>query len=293
MSELLARSQVLYLQISADLATRARRSSALALLLDAWQAYSSDEMGMLAAAFAYYLLLSLFPLLLLLIAIATPFLTSEQVVRETVRFATNYFPAAGNELRRILEQVVNARGPVTLLAVLGLLWSASGVFDLIQRGLNRAWHVSQPRPLWRQRLVSLVTVLGVGFLFGVSFAISAFVRSGFRLPLRIGGASIEIVGLILTTALNFILFSILYKVFPFSRVTYGQVWRGALLASILWELAKILFVVYLLNFARLGLVYGSVGAIIALLLWGYITAAILLFGAEVAAVNSRISMNPP
>lgn len=240
---------------------------------------------MLAAALAYYLLLALFPLLLLLIAIATPFLTSEDVVRETIRFATNYFPAAGRELRTILEQVVNARGPVTLLAALGLLWSASGVFDLIQRGLNRAWHISQRRPLWRERLVSIVTVVAVGVLFGISFATSALVRSGVRLRFQIGGESIEIVGVILTTLLNFALFSIIYKVFPLSQVKFRQVWRGSLLASVLWEIAKIVFVIYLLNFARLSLVYGSIGAVIALLLWGYITATILLFGAEVGAVR--------
>jgi membrane protein len=207
-------------------------------------------------------------------------------VRETARFATNYFPAAGGELRRVLEQVVNARGPVTLFAVLGLLWSASGVFDLVQRGLNRAWHVTRPRPLWRQRLVSLMAVLGAGFLFGLSVATSAFVRSDLRLRVQIGGVSFEIVGLIVAIALNFVLFSIVYKVFPFSRVTYRQVWIGAVLASILWELAKISFVFYLLNFARFNLVYGSVGAVIALLVWGYITATILFFGAEIVAVHS-------
>ena len=285
MSGLFPRTQSLFHRIGADLKRLARRWAAIALLIDAAEAYSHDEMGMLAAALAYYLLLALFPLLLLLIAIATPFLTSEDVVRETIRFATNYFPAAGRELRTILEQVVNARGPVTLLAALGLLWSASGVFDLIQRGLNRAWHISQRRPLWRERLVSIVTVVAVGVLFGISFATSALVRSGVRLRFQIGGESIEIVGVILTTLLNFALFSIIYKVFPLSQVKFRQVWRGSLLASVLWEIAKIVFVIYLLNFARLSLVYGSIGAVIALLLWGYITATILLFGAEVGAVR--------
>jgi membrane protein len=276
-----------FLRIGKALNARVRLVPAVGLLINALEAYGRDEMGMLAAALAYYLLLSLFPLLLLLIAIATPFLASEEVVRETVRFATNYFPAASSELRTILEQVINARGPATLLAALGLLWSASGAFDLIQRGLSRAWHISRPRPLWRQRFVSLVTVLGIGLLFGVSFTISAFFRTGISLRLQFGSGSIELIGLALTVALNFVLFSIVYKVLPFGHVTFRQVWGGALLASVLWEIAKIVFVLYLLNFARLSLVYGSVGAVIALLLWGYITATILLFGAEMAAVYSR------
>lgn len=286
MIALFSRFQNLYRRITAGLDARARRFATLDLTLDTWQAYSQHEMTMLAAALAYYLLLALFPLLLLLIAIATPFLSSEQVIRETIRFASSYAPTGAAELRRVLEQVINARGPVTLVAALGLLWSSSGVFDLVQKGLNRAWHVSQPRPLWRQRLVSIVTVVAVGLLFGLSFFTSAFVRSGFRFRVEIGGASIELLGLLLTLPLNFLLFSTIYKFFPYRHLTYDQVWGGALLASILWELAKIVFVVYLLNFARLNLVYGSVGAVIALLLWGYITATILLFCAEMSAVHS-------
>lgn len=286
MSALIARSQSLYHRITAGLGLKARRFPAFDLLLDTWQAYSRHEMGSLAAALAYYLLLALFPLLLLLIAIATPFLSSEQVLRETIRFASNYFPTGEAELRRVLEQVVSARGPVSFVAALGLLWSASGVFDLVQKGLNRAWHVTQPRPLWRQRLLSLATVLAVGSLFGLSFATSAFLRSGLRFRFQIGGASVELLSLFLTLPLSFLLFSTVFKVFPFRKVTFDQVWGGALLASLLWELAKILFVVYLLNFARLNLIYGSVGAVIGLLLWGYITATILLFCAEMAAVHT-------
>ncbi len=287
MNELFARGQLTYLELSAHLSSQARRIAGLTLLLDTWQAYSRDQMGTLAAALAYYLLLALFPLLLLLIAIASPFLASDQVVREAVRFAANYFPGAEHELRTILEQVITARGPVTVFAALGLLWSASGVFDLVQSGLNRAWRVAQTRPLWRQRLVSLVTVLGLGVLFGISFASSALLHSGIRYRFQIAGVSVEVVGLVFTTFLNFILFSIIYKAFPYAHVTYRQVWAGALLASILWELAKILFVFYLLNFARFSLVYGSVGAVIALLVWGFITATILLFGAEMSAVSAR------
>jgi membrane protein len=282
----IARVQSLFLLTLAALKAGLRRVEPLGLLFDSWEAYGRDEMGMLAAALAYYLLLSLFPLLLLLISIATPFLASERVVQETVRFAENYFPAAGVELRTILEQVLNARGPATIFAAFGLLWSASGVFDIIQRGLSRAWHDSQSRPVWRQRLVSIAAVMGIGLLFGVSFTASAFLRTGLRLRLQIGGASIEVVGLAISVALNFVLFSIVYMFLPFEHVAFRQVWGGALLVSVLWESAKIIFVVYLLNFARLSLVYGSVGAIIALLLWGYITASILFFGAEMSAVYS-------
>ncbi len=276
-----------WMRASARTSHMARRARFLAWLLDGWQAYRRDEMGTLAAALAYYLLLAIFPLLLFLIAAASPFLTSDQVVRDVTRFVDNYLPTVSGELRTILRQIISARGPATFIAALGLIWSASGVFDLIQRGLNRVWRVSQPRPLWRQRLLSAATVIAIGALFGLSFAASALARLGVHYRLDFGNVRVEVVGLLFTAILSFLLFAVVYKVFPFVNITWRRVWTGALLASILWEIAKYLFVWYLLNFARLSLVYGSVGVIIALLVWGYITATILFFGAELTALAVR------
>ncbi len=293
MNEFITYSQNLFLQSSANLSRRARRSPILALLLDTWAAYRRDEMGTPAAALAYYLLLTLFPLMLLLIALASPFLDSEVVIRDAVRFVSNYLPTVAGELRTILREVVTARGPASLIALLGLLWSASGLFDLVQRGLNRAWQVAQPRPVWRQRLVSIVTVMVIGVLFGLSFVTSAVARAGVRYSIDFGNQRVEVLSVIFTLLLSLFLFAVIYKVFPFARVTWRQVWGSALLASVLWEAAKYIFVWYLLNFARLNLVYGSVGAIIALLVWGYITATILLLGAELSAVAAHQKIETP
>ncbi len=282
-----ARVQNRITQVGSVVSLRVRRIPTGALFLDAWHAYSVDEMGTLAAALAYYFLLALFPLMLLLIAAASPFLESELVVGAVARFVSSYLPTVGPEIRQLLHQVLLARGPVTLIAAVGLFWSTSGVFDVVQRGMNRAWHVIQPRPLWKQRLISLGTVLGLAILFGSSFAFEALIRSGLRLRLAVGSISVEIVGVGLSSVLTFLLFAIVYKVFPYARVHWRQVWGSALIAAIFWEVAKYVFVWYLANFARLNLVYGSVGAVIALLTWGYITAAILLFGAEFAAIDAR------
>ena len=289
MNELGARFQDRFLQAGASLSRQARRIPGLALVLDAWAAYRRDEMGILAAALAYYLLLTLFPLLLLLIALASPFLSGQAIIRDTVRFVSAYLPTVDRELTFILRDVVNARGPVTVIAILGLLWSASGFFDLLQRGLNRAWSVKQLRPLWRTRLVSIAAVIVVGALFALSFVTSALTRAGVQYRVDFGNSRVEVVSTILTTLLSFCLFAVIYKVFPFVRIEWRQIWPSALLAAVLWEAGKYIFVWYLLNFARLNLVYGSVGAVIALMVWGYITATILLLGAELSAVEARKS----
>ncbi len=286
MSSSLNRLGLFYQNTQSRLSARARRVPGVGLLLDALGAYSRDQMGLLAAALAYYFLLALFPLLLLLIAAASPFLSNDEVIRQVERFVSGFLPTLGNEVRSVLREVVNARGPATFLASIGLLWSASGVFDVIQRGIDRAWRVHAPRPLWRQRLISIVMVLLLGALFALSFASSALTRSGLALRFNIAGTRFEVIGLLLTLLLNVALFSFIYRVFPNYPVTLRQVLSGALVASVLWEIAKLIFVWYLLNFARYSLVYGSVGVVIALLTWGYITAVILLFGAEICAART-------
>ncbi len=266
---------------------QARRLPPLAVLLDAWNAYRQDEMPLLAAALSYYSLLSHFPLLLLLIVAASPFLAEERVVNETLRFVQGVVPTGGAELRRVLTQVLDARGPATLVGALGLVWSASGAFDVMQRAMNRIWRVPRPRPFWAQRLVSLGVILGLVILFGGSLAISAATRSSlaFR-PLR-SPAIAQLIGVVASIALNLALFAIVYRVFPNAPIHFGQIVGGALVAGVLWEIAKLIFVWYLTSFAHLNLVYGSVGAIIAILTWGYITAVILFFGAELSAAQSR------
>ncbi len=287
MMQMVARVQSSVQNIGTGVNTWARQWRFVARVLDAWAAYASDQMDPLAAALSYYFLLCLFPLLLMLIALASPFFEREQLLREVARFASNYLPTLAPEVRRILGEVVSARGPVTLIAALGLLWSASGVFDLLQIGMGRAWRVPAPRPLWRQRLISIGAVLIIGALFGLSFAASALSTSGIEFRAILGRRTVEVLGLALSIVLNFVLFAVIFKFMPNARIAWAQVTGAALFASIVWELGKLVFVWYLRNFAGLNLVYGSVGAVIAVMLWSYITANIMLFGAELTAVETR------
>jgi membrane protein len=93
-------------------------------------------------------------------------------------------------------------------------------------------------------------------------------------------------GGLLGGALAFIAFTILYKSFPHAQVKWRDALLAALLAALAWHTAKYLYELYLVHFARFNLVYGSVGAVIGLLLWGYISASIVLFCAELAAMRA-------
>ena len=267
---------------------RARTFPAANGLIEAVRAYSEDRCSLLAAALSYYALLSLFPLLLFILAIVSPFGQTEEAIRAVTRFVATYLPAGAVYVRSVLEQVARLRGALTLAGGLSFAWSASGVFDTIQLGINRAFRVSTPRPMWRRRLVSLVMVAGASVLFGLSFGITTAIRLAIhyrilsRNNLLFDGLPVA-GALILGTAV----FGILYRYLPYdSNIRWRGVWLGAFVAAALWEIAKLGFAWYLTNLALLNMVYGSVGTIIAIMLWGYITAAIMLIGAEIAAVHT-------
>ncbi len=267
-----------------------RRFSIAALVLDAVDAFTRDNMGFFAASLSYYTLLSLFPLLLLLISVATFFINPETAFDTVLRAARAYLPGAEKELREILRQVVDSRGSATLFGLVALVWSASSVFDVLQYALDRAWRVAETRAFWLQRLFSMVVVFVLGILFFIS-ALTVLLSQEFVYTMLgvsdFARQATRWLGTLTGFVFAFFGFAILYKTFPHVQVSWNVALRGALVAALLWQGAKFLYGLYVESFARLNLVYGSVGAIIGLLLWGYLSATIVLFGAELAAAMGR------
>jgi membrane protein len=167
------------------------------------------------------------------------------------------------------------------------LWSASGVFDVVQTALDQAWRVKKTRSFVKQRLLSVATISLLGGLFILSLFVSTVTDDVIRAALAWTQGSVALAGRIASFITVLIAFVILYKFFPHVSVSWRAAWAGAVTAALLWEIAKTVYGVYLIHFARFNLVYGSVGAVIGLLLWGYISATIVLFGAELSATMER------
>lgn len=267
-----------------------RRFYLVAVLLDAFDAFNRNQMSLLAASLSYYALLALFPLLLVLVGLASFFISEQTALDTVIRIAGEYLPGVQNQIKGILDQVIALRGTATVIGLLALLWSASGVFDVLQQALNRAWRVPVPRAFWLQRLFSIGVIAVLGLFFVASVLVSA-VTVDFLYGILGDAANAQelhrnlanLVGI----AASFIAFALLYKIFPHARVTWRAALLGAVVAALLWQLAKFGYGVYLSYFARLNLVYGSLGAVIGLMLWGYLSAAIILFCAELAARFGR------
>lgn len=268
----------------------------LALARATIEAFQADEGPLMAAAIAYYTFFSFFPLALFLIALGSFFLESAEAQARVLALLQQALPASGDLIRRNIRQVLEARGAIGLVAALGFLWSASGVFSVVNGALNKAWNVETSPPFWRGKLLGLgmVTIMGV-MLFLLSLTSTALFNVVRRLqslplgwqPLR-GDRLWGVLTTLLPLTFSTLMFLLLYKVVPYTRVGWGEAWRGALLAALAWEMAKGLFAWYLgSGLARYNLVYGSLGAVIVLLLWSYVTGTILLLGAEFSAQYAK------
>lgn len=242
-----------------------------------------------AAAIAYYTLFSIFPLTLLLISLGSFLLDTAQAQPAALAVVRVYVPTGVEFVQRNIERVLEMRGTIGIIGVLAFIWSASGVFGGLSRAINSAWDVDRPRPAWAERGLAAGMVLLIALLFFLSLLSTAAFELVARLSTIILGEPVW-TGLstrILPYIFTLLLFSFLYRVLPHTRVTWPEVLPGALLASLAWEVAKYGFTFYLTRFASYNLVYGPVAAVIALLLWSYISGVIILLGAEFTVQYAR------
>ena len=234
-----------------------------------------------AAAIAYFALFSLFPITLLSISIASFSLgpsMDQQLIIQRLEFIA---PAIGQLLGQNLDEIIKARGPVTSVALVGLIWSASTVFYTFTHTLNEIWGVKRRRAVWKRRGLAILFVLTfVGpTLFLASFTGSMIAHLRTLLPdpiISMGGG----ISLVLAILLDIALFMVLYMFLPHGASTWREILPGAMGAGFLWELAKKAFLSFVSTYISVSnLVYGSVAAIIAFLAWAYLSGLIFLFGA--------------
>lgn len=261
------------------------------LIEDTVQKFDEHECALRAAGLAYHLLLSLFPLLLFLVFLGSRYLSTEGVRQSLMRYMEEVIPAAANSVRLILDQTLKARGTIGAFSGVLLLWSASGVFISLSSALNVIWNAS-PRSFWQLRIVAIVTILVIGSLFIISIWLSALTPWPWSGTDTILWRWIRICLDLLVTVL---LLGLLYRMIPNRSVPWRFAFSGAFLGGVLWQVAKAGFVWFITSgLINYGLVYGSLASVVTLMLWTYLSAAILFIGAAFGYVfemhyQSRIS----
>jgi membrane protein len=281
--------EVLGLKAWQKVERRLGRVFVINLLIRTFQEMTTDDSTHMAAGVAYYASLSLFPLLLGATVILSFFVDSENVESSISTFSNQYIPGSTELVVTNIEAVLRLRGAFGVLAILGLLWSGSAIFGVVNRA-NRAWDVRRDRPLYIGKPRQLLMALAFGGLFLLSLSAASAARLASELT-GLGDLYDQFSRFVLqgiALALTFAIFLLIYKFIPHTNTYWRYLWSGALAATILFEIAKTVFIVYLDEFANSENVYGSLAPVLGLLLWGSISSLILIFGAELAAKFGRL-----
>jgi membrane protein len=244
------------------------------------ESYVQHECTRHAASLAYFGVFSIFPLLLLMVYVGSFFLSSDSSRQVIDRYLIQILPIGTENVNHIIDQTISARGSIGLIGVIGLLWSGSSVFNFLAISLTKIWG-SKPRSYWRRRALAVVSVFTLGVVFLASLflgPLSSWLLENWLLPWhQIAGNIFE--AFILTIALL-----LLYRIFPNKHVRWGPALLGALSSAILIVIAKFIFGICIgLVITNYGLIYGYLAWFLALALWVYLLAVLILLGGELAA----------
>lgn len=255
-----------------------------------------DPPGMQAAALAYYTAFSLGPIILLLVR-GLGWLMGESDARRRILRELYFY--AGYEtaevVKSVLEEVTHSDGAIATLIAIGTLgFAASRVFSALQEALNHAWDVSpnddyDRRGRMRRRMLSFLMVVGAGVLLVTSMMISAALGAVER---WFGGLlpkvyAFQVANGLLSFALLTLVFASIYRYVPDTPVRWSEVWVGAVVASLLFALGRVLLGLYF-NWSALGSAYVAAGSVMAVLLWLYFSATILLVGARMTRIHAEM-----
>jgi membrane protein len=243
-----------------------------------------------SASIAYFALLSIFPMLLLLLSLSGMFIRRFEMSGELTQVLEGLLPMRADFIMGELVQISKGFGRVTLISIGFLFWSSSGMFLPLEKALDRAWEVEKSRSWWRSYLVALEMALLFGvFIFVYTGVLSMSVylqdKSSHWMELYSTPAVAEFFYRIGFVALAFGMtlgvFIILFKRLPNRYLRISKVLPGALLTALLWEGARTLFTLLLPRF-NYSHIYGSVGVVVALMTWLYVSSVVTLFGAHVS-----------
>lgn len=264
-----------------------------------WSTHNAPRLG---AALAYYTVLSIAPLLVVIVAICG-FAFGEDAVRGQVYWQIK--DLTGNESAAAIQSMLKtAHHPgtgifATIVGFLTLLAGASGVFLELRDTLNYIWNapVKSSGGLWlmlRYRFFSFAMVLGIGFLLMVSLAVSALIAALGAYAshfISIPAPVLEVVNAVVTFAATSLLFALIYRLIPEVPIQWKDVITGSIFTAALFAAGKFLIGLYI-GRASVGSAYGAAGSLVVMLVWVYYSSQIFLFGAEFTHVYAQRRGSP-
>lgn len=266
------------------------------ILRDAGRKFYADDCPTLAAAISFYALLSLIPVLFLVIAILGYVMgSSQETFRAVLAAAREFIPHLSDDFTRNVEWVVANRGRLSWLGLASLVIASGLVFHATEFSLDRLFAVPTRRSFVRSRLLSMSVVVAMGVVFLFSFYVGVVFHAlnadpdlvplgkNLVMPLARGLRA----QYLMSVALVLMSFTVSLRTFPHVPVGWREALLGASVGTVLWELARRFFLWYLANLAQFYVVYGSLGALVAVMVWIYFSATIFLYAAECVVILQR------
>jgi membrane protein len=241
-----------------------------------------------AGSMAYFSVLSLFQLLVLGVVVFSVVLGQGEARAFIVSQVSAGSPLPGETVGEIIDAVIEGRGGIGFIGGLFLAWSALGVFSAMSGGISRAFAAAKPRGFVADKLIGLLLmgitgVLAVASLVvGIVTGILQAATNDLVTTVPGGAAAIGLIGLVVPFLLIFVAFLLIYRVVPNRPLTFGEVWPGALVATVLWTVLRFGFTYYATNVARYDSAFGPISTAVTLLVFLYFASVIILLGAEVA-----------
>lgn len=260
-----------------------------------YQKMKLDDVQGISAQLTYYLILSLFPFLIFIMTLIG---YAHISVEDKIRDLEQIMPAeAISIIEEILKDVAEGRSQALLsFGMLATLWAASKGINAIIKGLNRAYDIEESRVFWKIRGIAFLATLFIGLVVLLSILLLVLgtwlkTQVFLLIDLPYGFQKIwDLLQYAVPLFVMFLVFTLLYWIAPSRRLTLKEVMPGAMFATLGWIITSILFSVYVNQFSNFTETYGSLGGVMILLIWLYISSIIILAGGEINAILMKRSL---
>ena len=260
--------------------------------------FAKDDGGYLAAGMSYYIFFSVFPFLLGLLAFLGIFFGSDKATEQVKDVLERQLPGIADSpiIYDNLQSIDFNKGLVGAIAVIGLLWTGSAVFGSLTRMMNKIWNIEDKRTFYNRKGTDMFFTILIGLVLSTNIFINTIYSQIGQYFGLMGAGSEEVNWIeniwnfvtinILPPLLSIGVFTFIYNVIPQRKVIFRRTLPPAIIGAMIFEFTKSLFVFYIHTYGNFDMVYGSISAVIILLLFAYVSSIIVVFFAEIHNVFS-------
>ena len=264
------------------------------MILAFWHAlrgFKQDSGLFLAAGLSFYFLVCLVPMLFLFVSAMGYLLTSEAATTAVLNQLSQLVPVYRKELSEMLSHLIATRKTSGVIGTVILLFFSTQLFACLRMIMNVVFEERRGRGILRGMLYDVVMLAVIGILFIASMVITDlffWLRSFVFAPAHMPRQWVRYTFVAIALGFNTALYFVVYRYFPTRRIHVGAALAGAILASLLWEIAKQIFRWYILSIGVYDQIYGALGFMVALTMFVYYSGIVMVLGAEyAAAVEAR------